>query len=152
MGRASAFSSDDLRRDATGRRAIQGVNRGIRAARVGVLLLAAAAFQGALAEPPGSPDFDPKWMPPRAARESPSARTADEGSRVPGDVRPGVAVPQLSIPFKGSEGGKAQNQMRARPSAGGIDDAAAQCRAKKSKEDREKCERALYEAGDAYGK
>jgi len=152
MGRASAFSRDDLRRHAIGRRAIQGVARGIRAARAGALFFAAAAFQGALAEPPGSPDFDPNWMPPRAAPESPSARTAEQATRIPGDVRPGVAIPQFSIPFKGSEGQRPQNQMRARPSTGSIDDSAAQCRAKKSRQDREACEHALSEGGETYGK
>jgi hypothetical protein len=109
-------------------------------------LLVAGAFHGARAEPPGSPDFDPTWMPPRS-HQSPSARTATDVSRVPGEARPGVAVPQISIPLKRTDGAKTQNQMRARPSGGGIDDSVAQCMAKRTAEERAACERALSDAG-----
>jgi hypothetical protein len=115
------------------------------------LLLAAGVFAGARAEPPGSPDFDPRWMPPTRLPGSPAAHTANDMSRVPGDARPGVAVPQLSIPFKRTEDAKANNPMRSKPVGGGIDDSVAQCRAKRTAEEREACERALSE-GDAYGR
>src|SRR4029453_8542531 len=109
-------------------------------------LLVAGPFHGARPEPPGSPDFDPTWMPPRS-HQSPSARTATDVSRVPGEARPGVAVPQISIPLKPTDGAKTQNQMRARPSGGGIDDSVAQCMAKRTAEERAACESASFQHG-----
>ena len=116
-----------------------------------VLLLVAGLVVGARAEPPGSPDFDPTWVPPTRVPGSPSARTADQTARVPGDARPGVAVPQISIPLRPTDDAKARNQMRTRPAGGGIDDGAAQCMAKRSAAERAACEKALSEA-DASGR
>jgi hypothetical protein len=115
------------------------------------LLLGAGIGAGAWAEPPGSPDYNPSWMPPTRLPGSPAAKTANETARVPGDVRPGVAVPQLSISRQPTDGKKAYNPMRARPTTGGIDDSAAQCIAKRTAEEREACERALS-GGDATGR
>src|SRR5262245_19449567 len=56
---------------------------------------------------------------------------------IPGDLRPErETVPQVRIPLgKGS--------YRAGPATGGIDDSVARCRAKRTSEERERCEAGL---------
>ena len=110
------------------------------------LLVVGTSLQGALAEPRGGPYTEDEWpSTARAAPESANSRNAGESSKMAGDVRPGVAVPQLSVPIKGTDGAKAQNQMRSRPSSGGVDDGVARCLSRKTAQEREECERALRE-------
>ena len=113
---------------------------------LGGLLFAIGVMQVAVAEPRGGPYDPPDWFVPRAAAESQNARTAGQPSRDMGDVRPGVAVPQISVPTRSTGG--ATNQMRSQPTGGGIDDGIARCRAQsKNSLERESCEAWVRDAG-----
>ena len=106
------------------------------------LVVAAAALGGALAQttapaPAASAPATPyKRINPIPPPEPPAVQRSKEAT-IPGDLRPErEPVPQIRIPIgKGS--------YRAGPSTGGIDDSVARCRAKRTSEERERCEAGL---------
>jgi len=109
------------------------------------LVLAAASTIGpAMAQPqeaataasaPLPPAKRIKPLPPPAA-EAPAVQRSKEAT-IPGDLRPEAQnVPQIRIPL-----GKGSRQ--AGPTTGGIDDSVARCRAKRTSEERERCEAGL---------
>jgi len=98
---------------------------------------AATAAQTQSAGPAASGPTTPyKRINPLPPPEAPAVQRSKEAT-IPGDLRPERAtVPQIRIPF-----GKRQYA----PSAGGsgIDDSVARCRAKRTSEERERCEAGL---------
>lgn len=108
-----------------------------------VMLIGATATLGAAtaqqqapapaASAPVTPYKRVKPLPP----PEPTAVQRSKEATIPGDLGPDrTIVPQLRIPFgKGSYHGG--------PSTGSIDDSVARCRAKKTSEERERCEAAL---------
>lgn len=91
------------------------------------------------ADKPASPFVAARGASQAGVTSSPAVRAA-ENAEMPGDLRPEKrAVPQVSIPLKGKTGQAAAPSVGA---ASGIDDDAARCLAKKTKKEREQCQRA----------
>ena len=86
--------------------------------------------------PAASAPAPAKRINPLPPPEAPAVQRSKEAT-IPGDLRPErETVPQLRIPIgKGS--------YKAGPSTGGIDDSVARCRAKRTSEERERCEAGL---------
>ena len=105
------------------------------------IMLAAAAALGvasAQTQPPASAPVTPyKRVQPLPPPEAPAVQRSKEAT-IPGDLRPErETVPQIRIPLnkhKYPSGGS---------SGGGIDDSVARCRAKRTSEERERCEAGL---------
>jgi hypothetical protein len=104
--------------------------------------VAACALDPALAQqpapapaPPPGPTTPYKRVQPLPPPEAPAVQRSKEAT-IPGDLRPErETVPQVRIPL-----GKRQYA----PSHGtGIDDSVARCRAKRTSEERERCEAGL---------
>ncbi|HEU5297792.1 MAG TPA: hypothetical protein VFU71_23680 [Burkholderiaceae bacterium] len=105
-----------------------------------LMCVAAGALDAATAQqaPPGAasaPVTPYKRVQPLPPPEAPTVQKSKEAT-IPGDLRPErEPVPQIRIPF-----GKRQ----VAPSTGsGIDDSVARCRAKRTSEERERCEAGL---------
>jgi len=107
-----------------------------------ILLALAAALGAASAQtqtPPAPPASGPttpyKRINPLPPPEGPAVRRSKEAT-IPGDLRPErQTVPQVRIPF-----GKV---YQGESSGSGIDDSVARCRAKRTSEERERCEAGL---------
>jgi hypothetical protein len=96
---------------------------------------AASAQMQTPAAPASGPTTPYKRINPLPPPEAPAVRKSKE-STMPGDLRPErQTVPQVRIPlgkvYQGESGG------------GGIDDSVARCRAKRTSEERERCEAGL---------
>ena len=106
-----------------------------------VMLMLAAVNEAATAQPQGpepaasKPATPYKRVNPIPPPEAPAVQRSKEAT-IPGDLRPErETVPQIRIPL-----GKRQ----VAPSSGsGIDDSVARCRAKRTSEERERCEAGL---------
>jgi len=85
------------------------------------------------ASAPVTPYKRVKPLPP----PEPTAVQRSKEATIPGDLRPDrTIVPQVRVPLgKGSH--------HSGPTTGGIDDSVARCRAKKTSEERERCEAGL---------
>lgn len=102
---------------------------------MGVMLVgtAAHAVDAPAASAPATPYKRVKPLPPP---EGTAVQRSKEAT-IPGDLRPELQpVPQIRIPI-----GKGTH--REGPAAGGIDDSVARCRAKRTSEERERCEASL---------
>lgn len=124
----------------------------IRPVIVSISLLCAASFAPAQTPPdaPRSAASAPGIKPP--PRLMSPEQTRDSGS-TPGAVRPEQPVtPQISVPLgRTPPPGEARNarQQRASSAAGGIDDAAARCKAQEGAQARLQCEDKLSRSGSA---
>ena len=106
-----------------------------------LMCVAAGAIDAATAQPQppqsaaSAPATPYKRVQPIPPPEAPAVQKSKEAT-IPGDLRPErETVPQIRIPF-----GKRQ----VGPSGGsGIDDSVARCRAKRTSEERERCEAGL---------
>ena len=112
-----------------------------------VMLVAAIALEPAAAQQQAAPAPEPaasrpttpyKRVQPLPPPEAPAVQKSKEAT-IPGDLRPDrETVPQIRIPL-----GKGKGAYRAGPSTGGVDDSVARCRAKRTSEERERCEAGL---------
>jgi hypothetical protein len=108
------------------------------------IMLAAAAALGvasAQTQPPAPPASAPvtpyKRIQPLPPPEAPAVQRSKEAT-IPGDLRPErESVPQIRIPLN------KQKYPSGGSSGGGIDDSVARCRAKRTSEERERCEAGL---------
>ncbi|HEY6510766.1 MAG TPA: hypothetical protein VI032_02235 [Burkholderiaceae bacterium] len=106
-----------------------------------VLVLAFAALGSAIAQtapaPAASKPATPyKRVNPIPPPEAPAVQRSKEAT-IPGDLRPErETVPQIRIPI-------GKGTYKSGPSTGGIDDSVARCRAKRTSEERERCEAGL---------
>ena len=102
------------------------------------LTLGGASAQTADAPAPAAsrPATPYKRVNPIPPPDAPAVQRSKEAT-IPGDLRPErETVPQIRIPLgKGS--------YKSGPSSGGIDDSVARCRAKRTSEERERCEAGL---------
>ena len=108
-----------------------------------IMLAATAALGVAIAQtqPPASPASAPvtpyKRIQPLPPPEAPAVQRSKEAT-IPGDLRPDREnVPQIRIPLN------KQKYPSGPSSGGGIDDSVARCRAKRTSEERERCEAGL---------
>ena len=108
-----------------------------------VMVVIAAVMSAATAQPQApaaaasAPKTPYKRVQPLPPPEPPAVQRSKEAT-IPGDLRPErEPVPQIRIPLH-------KNQYSSRPpSGGGIDDSVARCRAKRTSEERERCEAGL---------
>ena len=106
-----------------------------------VLVLAHVTLGSAIAQtspaPAASQPATPyKRINPIPPPEAPAVQRSKEAT-IPGDLRPErETVPQIRIPI-------GKGTYRSGPSTGGIDDSVARCRAKRTSEERERCEAGL---------
>jgi len=107
------------------------------------LVLAVVTIGPAIAQPQAAPPAASapqtpyKRIQPLPPPEAPAVQRSKEAT-IPGDLRPErETVPQIRIPLN------KQKYPSGGSSGGGIDDSVARCRAKRTSEERERCEAGL---------